>query len=151
MARWGHDGERHWWRSKMRWQWFWGICFEIFVIFLYPNWRPCPQLNAISPDGFKDCLVQQQFIFDPQLRFAADEPVHLAQLNSKCFRLVNMCFLQFSLRSRCNPKYLASWGRKSLKPIQGYWWTHFSADVTCADFATLNCVSRKRRNASTWS
>jgi len=46
-----------------------------------------PQLDAISPDGFKDCLVQQQFIFDRQLRFAAEQPVDFAQLNSKLFSL----------------------------------------------------------------
>jgi len=30
----------------------------------------CPQLDAISPDGFKDCLAQQQFasVFDAHSR-----------------------------------------------------------------------------------
>jgi len=41
----------------------------------------------MSPDGFKDCLVQQQFIFGRQLRFAAEQPGHFAQLNSKLFSL----------------------------------------------------------------
>jgi len=40
-----------------------------------------------TPDWFKDCLVQQQFIFDRQLRFAAEQPVHFARLNSKLFSL----------------------------------------------------------------
>jgi len=44
-------------------------------------------LDATNPDGFKDCLVQQQFIFDRRLRFAAEQPVHFAQLNSKLFSL----------------------------------------------------------------
>jgi len=33
------------------------------------------------------CFVQQQFTFDRQLLLAAEQPVHLARLNSK-FRLV---------------------------------------------------------------
>jgi len=41
----------------------------------------------ISPDGFKDWLVQQKFIFDRQLRFAAEQPVHFTQLNSTLFSL----------------------------------------------------------------
>jgi len=45
-----------------------------------------PQMDAISPDRFKDYLVQQ-FIFGRQLRFAAEQPVHFAQLNSKLFSL----------------------------------------------------------------
>jgi len=45
-----------------------------------------PHTDAISPDGFKDCLVQQ-FIFDRQLRFAAEQPVHFARSNSKLFSL----------------------------------------------------------------
>jgi len=39
------------------------------------------------PDGFKDCQVQQQLIFDRQLRFAAEQPVHFAKLDSKLFSL----------------------------------------------------------------
>jgi len=32
-------------------------------------------------------IAQQQFIFDRQLRSAAEQPVHFAQLNSKLFSL----------------------------------------------------------------
>jgi len=42
-----------------------------------------PQLDAISSDGFQDCLVQQQVIFDRQLGFAAEQSVHFARLNCK--------------------------------------------------------------------
>jgi len=44
-------------------------------------------LDAISPDRFKDCFVQQQLILDRQLQFAAEQPVHFAQLNFKLFSL----------------------------------------------------------------
>jgi len=40
-------------------------------------------LDATSPDRFKDCLVQQQFTFDGQLRFAAEQPVHFAHQDIK--------------------------------------------------------------------
>jgi len=40
---------------------------------------------VINPDGFKDCLAQQQLILDRQLRFAAEQSVHVARLNSKLF------------------------------------------------------------------
>jgi len=36
-------------------------------------------------DRFKDCLAQ--LIFGRQLRFAVEQPVHFAQLNSKLFPL----------------------------------------------------------------
>jgi len=46
------------------------------------------ELDAINPDGFKDCLVQRQLIFGRQLRFAAEQStVHFAQLNPKLFSL----------------------------------------------------------------
>jgi len=32
-------------------------------------------------------IALQQFIFDRQLRLAAEQPIHLAQLNSKLFSL----------------------------------------------------------------
>jgi len=35
------------------------------------------ELDAISPDGFKDRVVQQQFMFR-HLRLAAEQPVHFA-------------------------------------------------------------------------
>jgi len=38
-------------------------------------------------DGFKDCLVQQQFIFDRQLRLAVKQLAHFARLNAKLFSL----------------------------------------------------------------
>jgi len=62
-----------------------GICFAIFVVFLYLSWRLCPTIGRHKPT-FKNCLVQQQFIFDRQ--FAAEQPVHFAQSNSKLFSLV---------------------------------------------------------------
>jgi len=41
----------------------------------YLFWNLCSismfELDAINPDGFKDCLVQQQLIFGRQSRFAA--------------------------------------------------------------------------------
>jgi len=48
---WNHDVECHWWRTKLtlRWQWFWGICFEIFVVFLRLNWRPCLIVGRHKP------------------------------------------------------------------------------------------------------
>jgi len=49
-------------------------------------------LDAINPNGFKDRLVQQQFIFDRRSRFAAEHPVHFAQLNSKLFSLGEYVF-----------------------------------------------------------
>jgi len=59
----------------------------MFGIFLYLSWKLC-STDAISSDGFKkDCLIQQQFIFDQQLWFVAEQPVHFAQLNSKLFSL----------------------------------------------------------------
>jgi len=60
------------------------------------------ELDAISPDGFKDCFVQQQLIFGRQLRFAVGQPVHFAQLNPKLFSLGEY------VRSRCGPEHLAS-------------------------------------------
>jgi len=53
-------------------------CFEIFELFLCLNWRLCPKVY---------CFVQQQFTFDRQLLLAAEQPVHLARLNSKLFSL----------------------------------------------------------------
>jgi len=44
-------------------------------------------VDATSPERFKDCLVQQQLIFGRQLRFAAKQPVHFAQFNSKLLSL----------------------------------------------------------------
>jgi len=40
-------------------------------------------LDAIDPDRFKNYFVQ--LIFSRQLRFAAEQPIHFAQLNSKLF------------------------------------------------------------------
>jgi len=62
------------------------ICFEFFVVFLYLSWRLCLAVGR-HKSRFKDCFVQQQFIFDRQSRFAAEQPVHSAQLNSKLFSL----------------------------------------------------------------
>jgi len=45
------------------------------------------ELDAMSPDGFKDCLVQQQLIFSRQLQFTAEQPIHFAQMSSKLFSL----------------------------------------------------------------
>jgi len=45
MARWDRGVECHWWRTKVRWRWFWGICFEIFGLFLCLNWRLCPRVG----------------------------------------------------------------------------------------------------------
>jgi len=42
-------------------------------------------MEAISPDSFKDCLVQ--LIFGRQLRLAAEQAVHFVQLKSKLFSL----------------------------------------------------------------
>jgi len=69
-----------------------------------------PQLDATSRDRLKDCLVQQQqFIFDRELRFAGEQPVHFAQLNSKLFSPGEYVLSPVrGLRSSCNPKYLAS-------------------------------------------
>jgi len=39
------------------------ILFEIFGIF---------ELEAVNPDEFKDCFVQQQLISGRQLRFATE-------------------------------------------------------------------------------
>jgi len=53
-----------------------------------------PQLNAISPNRFKDCLVQQQFIFDRRLRFAAEQPV----LDTGTWYLVSVfCSIEFQV------------------------------------------------------
>jgi len=53
--------------------------FDYFYVF---TGGYVPQL-----DEFKDCFVQQQFIFDRQLRFAGEQPVHFARLNAKLFSL----------------------------------------------------------------
>jgi len=120
MARWDHDVECHWWCTKVRWRWFWGICFEIFELFLCLNWRLCPKVDTPSPYWFKDCLVQQQFTFDSCDLLPGSHLVQYILLSwiPSCFRLVNMCFLQFSLRSRCSPKYLASSAWGILKPFK---------------------------------
>jgi len=39
----------HWWRIKERWQWFWDICFEIFVVFLCLNSKLCPAVGCHKP------------------------------------------------------------------------------------------------------
>jgi len=50
---------------------FWSLCnISIFELFYVGGCGP--QLDVTSPDGFKDCLVQQQFIFDRQLRFVVE-------------------------------------------------------------------------------
>jgi len=45
------------------------------------------QSDATSPNRFKNCLVQQQFIFVRQLRFAAERSVYFAHANCKLFSL----------------------------------------------------------------
>jgi len=50
-----------------------------------------PVEYAISPDGFKDCFVQQ-LIFGPWLQFATEQPEHFAQLNSKLSSLGEYVF-----------------------------------------------------------
>jgi len=85
-----------------------------------------------------------------------------------CFRLVNMCFLQFNLRSKCGPKYLASlaWGIFKLFKVTSGHVSLRVVNVTCTDFASLTLIlhffhffhfwtykrlSCKRRDASIWS
>jgi len=52
-----------------------------------------------------------------------------------CFRLVNMCFLQFNLRSRCGPKYLASSAWRIFKPLKVIGGHIFlQVNVICIDF-----------------
>jgi len=59
---------------------------------------------------------------------------------SNCNRLINICFSQFSLRFRYNPKYLASsaWGiLRSFRVIAGY----LSTDSECCtDFVLLTFI-----------
>jgi len=73
LARWDHDVECYWWRrcidndsevSVLK-------SFEYFYVWVEGR---APQLDAISPDGFKDCLIQcqQQFIFNRLSRFPAE-------------------------------------------------------------------------------
>jgi len=91
------------------------------------------ELDATSPDSFKDCPVQQQLIFDRQLRFAGEQPVHFVQLDSKLFILGEYYFLQFSLRSKRGPKYLASSAWGIFKP--------FKVTGVCHRFCPINSDS----------
>jgi len=59
------------------------LFWNLWIIYV---WIGCvPKLDTVSPYWFKDCLVQQQFIFDRYLQFAAEQLV--AQLNFKLFSL----------------------------------------------------------------
>jgi len=79
----------------------------------------------MSPDGFKNCLVQQQFIFDGQLRFAAEQPLYFVQLNSRLFSLGEYVL---------SPVQFAT--------VQSYWWALSLrvVNVTCTDFAPLTLI-----------
>jgi len=104
MARWDRGAECHWWRTKVRWQRFWSICFEIFLDFYIWVGGCAAQLDDTSPDRLKGCLVRQ-------LRFAAELPLHFVQLYQVVFACWTCAFS--SLRSRCNLTYIAlipSWG-----------------------------------------
>jgi len=55
--------------------------------------------------------VQQQFIFDRQLRFAAEQPVHFALSNSKLFSLGVLSPVQPAIDVQELHKHLASLAR----------------------------------------
>jgi len=50
-----------------------------------------------SPDWFKDCLVQQQFIFDRQLDLLPSSQYILLGRIPSCFRSMDMCFVVLNI------------------------------------------------------
>jgi len=96
--------------------------------------------DAVSSDGVKDCLVQQQLIFGRQLRFAAKQPVYFAHLNSKLFSLGE--YVLSSVQSAIDVGLHLSIYRLQLEGFLSrsriLMDTLRVVNVTCTNFAPLN-------------
>jgi len=93
--------------------------------------------NLFSVDSY-DFLPYSQYIFP--------------SCNPSCLRLVNMCFLQFSLRSRYIAKYLASSARGILRPFSvtdGYVSLRV-VNVTCINFVPFALILHFLNHVWTW-
>jgi len=99
---------------------FWNLC----SISMFVGGR-VSQLYAINSNRFEDCTTYFRLTIVICCRAASTFcPVEFQVV------LVYTCFLQFSLRSRCSPKYLAS---SQFKVTDG----HVSlrmVNITCTDF-----------------
>jgi len=163
MVRWNHGIECN--CTKVHWQWFWDIYFEIFGVFLLElktvpqSWIPKVHI------GLKMALYNSNLFSINSCDLLPSSQYILLSWIPSYFCLVVMCFLQFSLWSRCNPKYLASsaWGTFRLFKITGGHISVRVVNVTCTDVASLTLIlhffshfcihkrpSRKRWDISIW-
>jgi len=73
---------------------------------IFLSWRPCPTVGRRRAQiGLRIALHSN--LFSVRVAICCRAASTFCPIPS-CFRLVNKCFLQFSLRSRCSLKYSAS-------------------------------------------
>jgi len=92
-----HDAEYHWWRTTVRWQW--GIWFEIFGIFLHLSWKLCSTVGRHKLRWVQELPCATAIYFRSTVAIYLVASTFCSIEFEAVFCLVNMYFLQFSLRS----------------------------------------------------
>jgi len=122
--------EYHWWYIKKY------NDSEIFVIFLCLSWRLCPTVGRHKP-RLVQVLSSRTAIYFRSTVWICCQYI-LRSWISSCLHLVDMCLLQFSLRSKYSPNYFASLAFSShLKLLVS---VSMRVNVICTDFSPLNLI-----------